>query len=85
MAGFRYESTHRRAMDMTKDMSAFLADIGMDASRAITAPMPYEDKLTNDKNGVSEQELSWFRSVMGSLRWYAQARYDIAYEVSTIA
>ena len=57
----------------------------MNGSRKVTAPMPYKHELTSDLNGVSEQEHKWFRSVMGSLQWYAQSRYDISYEVSRIA
>ena len=57
----------------------------MEGSRPITAPMPYKGELTRDRNGVSGQEHRWFRSMLGSLQWYTQARYDIAYEVSRIA
>ena len=72
-------------MDMTSDIAEFMVDTGMEGSRPITAPMPYKDELTKDRNGVSDQEHKWFRSVLGSLQWYTQARYDIAYEVSRIA
>ena len=72
-------------MDMASDITAFMVDVNMNGSRKVTAPMPYKHELTSDLNGVSEQEHKWFRSVMGSLQWYAQSRYDISYEVSRIA
>ena len=72
-------------MDMTADLTEFMIESAMDGSRPVTAPMPYKGELTADRNGVSDQEHRWFRSMMGSLQWYTQARYDIAYEVSRIA
>ena len=68
-------------MDMVTDIEAFLAEVGVDGSRTTTAPMPYKGELTQDKEGVSEQEQ--FRSTLGSLNWYTNARYDI--EVARIA
>ena len=47
--------------------------------------MPYKEELTTDKTGVSDQEHRWFRSVLGSLAWYTNVRYDIVYEVNRIA
>ena len=44
--------------------------------------MPYKAELTEDTRGVSEQEHKWYRSMLGSLNWYTNARYDIAYEVA---
>ena len=72
-------------MDMVTDIEAFLAEVGVDGSRTTTAPMPYKGELTQDPEGVSEQEHKWFRSTLGSLNWYTNARYDIAYEVARIA
>ena len=72
-------------MDMTADLTDFMIEAGLDGCRPVTAPMPYKGELTGDKNGVSDQEHRWFRSMMGSLQWYTQARYDIAYEVSRVA
>ena len=72
-------------MDMITDIEAFLVDTGADGSRLTTAPMPYKAELTQDTAGVSDQEHKWFRSVLGSLNWYTNVRYDIAYEVARIA
>ena len=72
-------------MDMAADIATFMVEVGIEGSRKVTAPVPYKDELTSDLNFVSEQAHTWFRSVMGSLQWYTQSRYDIAYEVSRIA
>ena len=72
-------------MDMANDIADFLTDIGVDGCRNTSAPMPYKAELTDDTEEVSEQEHIWFRSVLGSLGWYTNVRYDIAYEVNRIA
>ena len=72
-------------MDMANDIADFLTDTGVDGCRGTTAPMPYKEELTTDKTEVSDQEHKWFRSVLGSLAWYTNVRYDIAYEVNRIA
>ena len=72
-------------MDMISDIEAFLAEAGVDTRRRTAAPMPYKGELTEDKSGVSEQEHRWYRSMLGSLNWYTNIRYDIAYEVARLA
>ena len=72
-------------MDMVNDIADFLTDTGVDGSRNTSAPMPYKVELTQDTEELGDQEHKWFRSVLGSLGWYTNVRYDIAYEVSRIA
>ena len=72
-------------MDMANDIADFLTDTGVDGCKNTSAPMPHKAELTNNTEEVSEQEHRWFRSVLGSLGWYTNVRYDIGYEVNRIA
>ena len=47
--------------------------------------MPYKSEIMSDPSPVSDQDHSLYRSIVGSLQWYAGYRYDIAYEVTRLA
>ena len=73
------------AMDMVNDIAAFLSETQQDGARPISAPMPYMAELHKDnldKGATTDLEHTWYRSILGSLQWYTNVRYDIAYEVS---
>ena len=72
-------------LDMEADIADFLEDAGMSGSRLTTAPMPYKEEILSDTSPVSEQEHKKYMSQVGSLQWYANIRYDIAYEVTRLA
>ena len=48
-------------IDQTRDIEVFLADAGMSAVRATSAPMPYKQDIMSDTTLLSEQEHKQYR------------------------
>ena len=72
-------------VDQTRDIEVFLAEAGMTAVRATSAPMPYKHDIVSDTTPLSDQEHKQYRSWVGSLSYFLHTRYDIAYEVGRLA
>ena len=72
-------------MDQTDDIKSFLSDYDMLNTRVVSAPMPYKSEIVSDNTPLSKQEHARYRAMVGSLTWYTNLRWDIAYEVNRLA
>ena len=72
-------------LDQTEEIRAFLCDNDMDRARGQYAPMPDKHEISSDPAPVSEQEHKRYRSLVGSLNYFCETRFDIMYEVTRLA
>ena len=72
-------------LDQTEEIKEFLCDNGMDKARGQYAPMPDKHEISSDPAPVSEQEHRMYRSLVGSLNYFCETRFDIMYEVTRLA
>jgi hypothetical protein len=87
-----YNITHRKTngvrwydLDQCADVKQFLSEHDVQGVMGVECPMPSREILTGDTTPVSPAEHKWYRSVVGTMNWYAVAtRWDIAHAMSRL-
>ena len=72
-------------IDQTSELVDFLHDKQMMNVRHVSAPMPYKNEMYSDDTLLSMQQHEEYRSMVGSLVYFALLRYDIAHDVSRLS
>ena len=72
-------------LDQSSDIIDFLDEHGMSSARHIEAPMPQKGEMHSDITPLSNQDHSTYRSLIGSLVWFTQTRWDIAHDVNRLS
>ena len=67
------------------DIVDFMHEHDMWNVRPVTSPMPDKNEIYSDRTPLSHQEHARFRSLVGSLVWYTNTRWDIAHEVNRLS
>ena len=72
--------------DQDVDVTNYLDEIGVKASKAVDNPMPNKYSIYNNPTRLNDEDSTWYRSVVGALNYYAcTTRYDISYPVSRLS
>ena len=74
------------SMSQADDIREWLLNIGVNGMIPVQSPMSSRAELYSNESKVTEAEATRFRSIMGSLQYYAkETRYDIATAVNLVA
>jgi hypothetical protein len=72
-------------VDQDAEVDQLLTDEGVWGARS-TAPMPNKSEIYADTTPCTASEHKWYRSMVGSLQWFAvMSRWDISYAVARAA
>ena len=72
-------------LDQRSDIIEFLHEHDMWSVRHVDAPMPHKEEIFSDTTPLSKQEHATYRSLVGSLVWFTQTRWDIAHDVNRLS
>ena len=79
------EGELHRYMSQADDVHKFLGDHGLEGIRNVNSPMPNKYDIVKDPELLSDDDVSWFKSMVGSMSWFAVSlRWDIAHSISRL-
>ena len=74
-----------RYMNQEDDVNRFMIDQGLELIKNVNSPMPDKSAILRSPELLDEDEVSWFKSLVGSMSWFAVSlRWDIAHSVSRL-
>ena len=73
------------SLDQRSDIIDFLDEHNMSSVRHTDAPMPHKSEIYSDTTPLSDQDHATYRSLIGSLVWFTQTRWDIAHDINRLS